>query len=75
MWCNGLLSYPRDLAKLLGRDDLRIEGPSWLNWRNIVARRDLKVVLDHSMARVPIRDTGLTYDAEQGCYIRLVGGM
>lgn len=49
VWCTGDLSYPKDLAKFLHREDLEIRGPSilgngglWLRGRN----RDL--VVDHA---------------------------
>lgn len=30
VWCNNSLHYPRDLARHLGRTDLRIVSPSWV---------------------------------------------
>lgn len=33
IWCNHQLDYPRRLAKHLGRDDLMIVGPEWIEDR------------------------------------------
>ena len=30
VWCNGSLLYPRDLARHLGRPDLKIVSPAWV---------------------------------------------
>jgi len=47
VWCNGHLDYPQSLAFKLGRLDLRIVGPEWLEdaWRgcNLTG-----LVLDHA---------------------------
>lgn len=48
VWCNDNLMYPRNLARSIGRTDLRIEGPSWLDsdrWRGL---QFSGVVLDHA---------------------------
>jgi hypothetical protein len=48
IWCNGVLSYPRDLARHIGRDDLKIYSPSALEddrLRGIIAP---EVVVDHA---------------------------
>lgn len=48
IWCNGVLSYPKDLARHLGRDDLKIYSPSVLEddrLRGIVAP---EIVVDHA---------------------------
>jgi hypothetical protein len=47
VWCNGHLSYPRDLARSLGRDDLDIVGPYMLDRRQLAGRR-IPVVVDHA---------------------------
>ena len=46
VWCNGNLSYPIELAKRLGRADLKIVPPSWLNEQNV--RKGVEVELDHA---------------------------
>lgn len=47
VWVNGNLSYPRHLARSLGREDLQIVPLSWLQERN--ARTPTTgVVLDHA---------------------------
>ena len=33
VWCNGNTDYPRLLARKIGREDLRIETPAWLEGR------------------------------------------
>lgn len=46
IWCNDHLFYPRSLARWLGRDDLRIFGPSALDWGDHL-RGSGGLVLDH----------------------------
>ncbi len=48
VWVNGHLDYPKMLAKELGREDLKIVAPSFLDydqWRGI---RYSGVVVDHA---------------------------
>jgi hypothetical protein len=47
VWCNAHLYYPRMLAKRIGRDDLQIQAPSWLEdrWRGM---KMTGLVLDHA---------------------------
>lgn len=48
VWCNGALSYPKDLAQKLGRTDLKIVGPDWLTngyWRGLELTG---LVVDHA---------------------------
>ena len=50
VWVNGHLDYPRQLAKSLGRDDLKIVSPDWLSdhrWFGLVFSG---IVLDHAAA-------------------------
>lgn len=47
VWCNSMLSYPRRLAKELGRDDLVIVGPGFLDERSR-GRRASSVIVDHA---------------------------
>ncbi len=46
VWCNGHVDYPQELAKRLGRSDLRIEGPSFFEDRWQGLRKP--VVVDHA---------------------------
>ena len=49
VWCNNVLHYPKSLARDLGRDDLEIVPPHWLDdGERARGRRDLDVVYDHS---------------------------
>lgn len=47
VWCRGELSYPKQLARRLGREDLKIVGPSWLEegWRG---QRLSGLIVDHA---------------------------
>lgn len=48
VWCNSVCSYPRGLAGFLGRTDLVVVSPQWLNrdsWRGC---RFSGVVVDHA---------------------------
>lgn len=47
VWCNSHLSYPNTLAKQLGREDLQIVSPSFLEdkWQG---REYVGVVVDHA---------------------------
>ena len=47
VWCNGVLSYPRQLALHLGRTDLDIRSPSEITTR-LVGRR-VPIIVDHSV--------------------------
>ena len=46
VWCNTNVDYPRDLARHLGRDDIKIETPSFFicRWRGV----RLPVIVDHA---------------------------
>ena len=49
VWCNGDLSYPKHIAHKLGRGDLEIVSPLWLESPQRWAGRILKgVVIDHA---------------------------
>lgn len=49
VWCNSKLSYPKALARHLGRDDLQIKPLSWLQIQNLAAWHAVSgVVLDHA---------------------------
>ena len=52
VWCNGNVSYPQDLARSLGRTDLRIVTPMWVGrggWQEMDLRPE-QLVLDHAYA-------------------------
>jgi hypothetical protein len=49
IWCNDFLDYPRRLARKIGRNDLQIVGPHWLDdekWRGLELTG---LVIDHAM--------------------------
>lgn len=48
VWVNQHLAYPEMLAAGLGRDDLEIKPPSWLDRRNIRACEFSGIVIDHA---------------------------
>ena len=48
VWVSGDAHYPRRLARELGREDLEIVGPTWIEnyrWRGVGS---LNVVIDHA---------------------------
>jgi hypothetical protein len=48
VWSNDILSYPRDLVKKLGRNDLQIVGPSFLFNHGFRGRVLTGLVIDHA---------------------------
>jgi hypothetical protein len=56
IWCNAQLDYPRILAKRIGREDLRIKSPTWLE-RAYLGHEYLFIVVDHAA-----RLTGRQYE-------------
>jgi hypothetical protein len=48
VWLNSSMSYPRKLAKDLGRDDLRIVPPAFFDSRSHIWDSTRAVVLDHA---------------------------
>lgn len=48
IWCNSDTYYPKRLAEKLGRKDLRIKSPDWLDygWRGLYLSG---VILDHAV--------------------------
>jgi hypothetical protein len=48
VWCNSTRAYPRDLARTLGRTDLSIVGPQWLNSDQWQGCRFSGIVVDHA---------------------------
>ena len=47
VWCNAHSSYAKALARALGRSDLRIETPGWLEYRYEGVR--VPIVIDHAL--------------------------
>ena len=48
VWVHGNLTYPKTLAREIGREDLEIVGPSWFSggrWRN---REITGLIVDHA---------------------------
>ncbi len=48
VWCNSVLGYPTDLAQSLGRHDLKIVRPSWLEPKNVRGLVFTDVIIDHA---------------------------
>ena len=69
VWCNGRTDYPRLLARKIGRDDLHIKTPEWLEerWREIELTG---IVVDHAA-----RLTDRQYAGFQGALsqVRIIG--
>lgn len=47
VWCNTILHYPRDLARHLGRTDLRIVSPSWVSASQMAGGKT-PIAVDHA---------------------------
>ena len=52
VWCNAHLSYPTRLVRVLGRDDLRVVCPYWLELEDWQGCR-YSVVVDHAADLTP----------------------
>jgi hypothetical protein len=48
VWYNHHLDYPKQLAKFLGREDLKIVSPSWLSAENVTGKTFTGVRCDHA---------------------------
>ena len=48
VWINASTDYPRQLAKQLGRDDLRIVSPNWLVFEQWRGMRLSGIIVDHA---------------------------
>lgn len=48
VWCNNRIDYPKQLAKSIGRSDVRIEGKSWLCSERIRGIDPFKIIVDHA---------------------------
>ena len=66
VWCNDKTSYPRDLARHLGRDDLLIKSPEWLEhrWHGLSLTG---VIVDHSASL-----TRAQWEGYQGALTRVL---
>lgn len=49
IWVNSHLDYPRQLAKLIGREDLQIESPSYLEGTRYYGLCLSGLLLDHAV--------------------------
>ena len=49
VWCDTNTKYPRQLAKNLGRDDLKIVAPSWFKQQNLRGVKLKGIVADHAL--------------------------
>jgi len=65
VWCNEYVDWGRSLAHKIGRDDLKIESPSWLEgrWRGIELTG---IVVDHAT-----RLTDRQWEGLQGALTRV----
>ena len=48
IWMHGDTYYPKGLARKLGREDLEIVGPDFLDWKKWRGRIFTGVVVDHA---------------------------
>lgn len=48
VWCNSKTTYPRELARAIGRDDLNVVPLLWLDGRNVRGRTFNGVTVDHA---------------------------
>ena len=61
VWCNGHTDYAVRLARKIGREDLQIKSPTWLDdgWRGVTLTG---IVVDHA-ARLTDRQRDLLQEA------------
>lgn len=60
VWCNAHTHYPQNLARALGRSDLKIKPFGWLEERNVRGLRGTCVILDHATWEVNRRMSDTT---------------
>lgn len=48
VWCNHYLEYPKDLARKLGREDIKIVAPSYICGQHFRGLEISELVLDHA---------------------------
>lgn len=62
VWCNNHLDYPRRLAEKLGRGDLQIVGPMWLEYAgHWLGSTFTDIIVDHAAQ--------LSEGTRDGCYL------
>lgn len=61
VWCNARLGYPKSLAAYLGRDDLYIVSPTFLDIERIRGRRFSGFVIDHALDMTQDQREALEY--------------
>lgn len=49
IWCNKHLDYPKQLARDLGRPDLRIVSPNWVSTDRWVGMEYPALIVDHAI--------------------------
>lgn len=48
VWCDKVLAYPKHLAASIGRADVKVVGPEWLEERRYRGLELSDIVVDHS---------------------------
>lgn len=59
VWCNNATFYPKELAKKLKREDIKVVSPYWLTSEQVRGLRPTAVILDHACRLT--RDQDLEY--------------
>ena len=49
VWVNSNVDYPKNLARNIGRDDLKIVPRAWLTSNNWIGRKLTGIVVDHAV--------------------------
>ena len=65
VWVNGNTSYPMGLAKLLGRDDLKIVSPTWLENDGYRGVSLTGVIVDHAASLTDRQIQALQYAGDR----------
>ena len=66
VWCNGQTDYAIHLARKIGREDLQIVSPTWLEWGRWKGLELTGLVIDHAA-----RLTDMQWDNYQGALTRV----
>lgn len=66
VWCNSNLGYPKALAVAVGREDLDVRPLTWMEMRNVAARKVTGLVIDHAAALSGKGYEALMYVRERG---------
>ena len=61
VWVNQHLDYPKQLARKLGREDLRIVSPQWLEDRRWIGLDLSALELDHAAREIMTEDQWRAY--------------